>query len=81
MAQFSPQVIYLSLHGLFIILSLGYVTSNFFQLHGPVVILSLECVATHTRMASAGLGGVRISLSKLHFDHAQGWGSYPVAGI
>ena len=28
MAQFSLQVVYLSLHGLFIVLSLGYVTAH-----------------------------------------------------
>ena len=45
MAQPSLQVVYLSLHGLFIILSLGYVTA-------------------HTRMASASLSGIHISLLK-----------------
>ena len=64
MAHLSLQVIYLSLHGLFIVLSLGYVTLNFFWLYGPVVILSLEHVTTHTRMASASLSGVYTSLSK-----------------
>ena len=54
-AQLSLQIIYLSLHGLFIILSLGYMTPNFFWLHGLVVILSLEHVTTHTRIAFAGL--------------------------
>ena len=44
-AQLSLQVVYLLLHGLFIILSLGYVTA-------------------HTRMASASLSGIHISLSK-----------------
>ena len=45
MEQLSLQVVYLLLHGLFIILSLGYVTA-------------------HTRMASASLSGIHISLSK-----------------
>ena len=65
MAQLSLQIGYLSLHGLLIILSLGYVTLNFFWLHGPVVILSLEHVTAHTRIAFAGLSGVHTSLSKL----------------
>ena len=64
MAQLSLQIVYLSLHGLLIILSLGYVTPNFFWLHGPVVILSLEHVTTHARIAFAGLSGVHTSLSK-----------------
>ena len=64
MAQLSLQIGYLSLHGLLIILSLGYVTLNFFWLHGPVVILSLEHVTTRTRIAFAGLSGVHTSLSK-----------------
>ena len=64
MAQLSLQVIYLSLHGLLIILSLGYVTLNFLWLHGLVVILSLEHVAIHTRMVFAGLSGVHASLSE-----------------
>jgi len=52
------------LHGLLIILSLGYVTPNFFWLHGLVVILSLEHVTAYTRVASASLSGVHTSLSK-----------------
>ena len=67
MAHLSLQVVYLSLHGLFIVLSLGYVTA-------------------HTRMTSASLSGVYTSLSletfhSLHFDHTQGWESYPAVGI
>ena len=62
--QLSLQIVYLSLHGLLIILSLGYMALNFFWLHGPVVILSLEHVTADTRMASAGLSGVHTSLSK-----------------
>ena len=64
MAQLSFQIVYLSVHGLLIILSLGYVTPNFFWLHGPVVILSLEHVTAHTRMDYVGLSGVHTSLSK-----------------
>ena len=64
MAQLSLQIVYLSLHGILIILSLGYVTPNLFWLHGPVVILSLEHVTAHTRVASAGLSGVYTSLSE-----------------
>ena len=64
LAQLSLQIIYLSLHGLLIILSLRYVTPSFFWLYGPVVILSLEHVTAHTRVASAGLSGVHASLSK-----------------
>ena len=64
MAQLSLQIIYLSLHSLLIVLSLGYMTSNFFWLHGPVVILTLEHVTAHTRIAFAGLRGVRTSLSE-----------------
>ena len=64
MAQLSLQIIYLSLHGLLIILSLGYVTPNFFWLHGSVVILSPEHVTARTRVASAGLSGVHTSLLK-----------------
>ena len=64
MAQLSLQIVYLSLHGLLIILSLGYMTPSFFWLHGPVVILSLEHMTTHTRIAFAGLSGVHTSLSK-----------------
>ena len=64
MAQLSLQIVYLSLHGLLIVLSLGYMTPNFFWLHGPVVILSLEHVTAHTRVASAGLSSVHTSLSK-----------------
>ena len=45
MAQLSLQVIYLSLHGLLIILALGYVIA-------------------HTRVASASMSDVHISLSK-----------------
>ena len=64
MAQLSLQIVYLSLHGLLFILSLGYVTPNFFWLHGPVVILSLEHVTAHTRVAFASLSGVHTSLLK-----------------
>ena len=64
MAQLSLQEVYLSLHGMLIILSLGYVTPNFFQLNGPIVILSLEHVTAHTRVASTSLSGVHTSLSK-----------------
>ena len=65
MAQLSLQIVYLSLHGLLIILFLGYITPNFFWLHGPVVILSLEHVTAHARIAFVGLSGVYTSLSKL----------------
>ena len=64
MAQLSLQIIYLSLHGLLIVLSLGYMTPNFFWLHGPVVILSLEHMTAHTRITFAGLSSVYTSLSK-----------------
>ena len=65
-AQLSLQVIYFSLHDLLVILSLGYVT-------------------THTGMASASLSGVYApppeTFHSLRSGHAQGLGSYPVAGI
>ena len=64
MAQLSLQIVYLSLHGLLIVLFLGYMTPNFFWLHGPIVILSLKHVTAHTRIAFAGLSGVYTSLSK-----------------
>jgi len=64
MAQLSLQIVYLSLHSLLIILSLGYMTPNFFWLHGLIVILSLEHVTAHTRIAFVGLSGVHTSLSK-----------------
>ena len=64
MAQLSIQVIYLSLHGLLIILSLGYVTPNLIWFRGPVIILSLEHVIAHMRVASASLSGVHTSLLK-----------------
>ena len=63
-AQLSLQIVYLSLHGLLIVLFLGYMTPNFFWLHGPVVILSLEHVTAHMRIAFASLSGVYTSLSK-----------------
>ena len=37
MVQFSLQIVYLSLHGPFIVMSLGYMTHIFFWLHGSVV--------------------------------------------
>lgn len=64
MVQLSLQIVYLSLHGLLIVLFLGYMTPNFFWLHGPAVILSLEHVTAHTRIAFAGLSGVYTSLLK-----------------
>ena len=64
MVQLSLQIVYLSLHGLLIILFLRYMTPNFFGLHGLVVILSLEHVTAYTRIAFAGLSGVYTSLSK-----------------
>ena len=64
MAQLSLQIIYFSLHGLLIVLFLRYMTPNFFWLHSPIVILSLEHVTAHTRVAFAGLSGVYTSLSK-----------------
>ena len=64
MAQLSLKIVYFSLHGLLIILSLGYMTPNFFWLHGPVVISFLEHVIAHTRITFAGLSGVCSSLSK-----------------
>ena len=65
MAQLSLQVVYLSLHGLLIILALEYVTA-------------------HTRLASASLSDVHTSLSKpsiLFISITQGWESYPIVGI
>ena len=64
MAQLSLQVVYLSLHGLLIILSLGYVAPNSFWLHGPVIILSLEHVTAHARVTFSGLSGVCTSFSE-----------------
>ena len=64
MAQPSLQIIYLLLHGLLIILILGYMTPNFFWLHDLVVISSLEHMTAHTRIAFAGLSGVRSSFSE-----------------
>ena len=64
MAQFSLQVVSLSLHGLLIILSLGYVTLNLIWFDGPVIILSLEHVIAHMRVASTSLSGVHTSLLK-----------------
>ena len=67
-AQLSLQIVYLSLHGLLIVLFLGYMTPNFFLLHGLVVILSLEHATAHTRIAFASLSGVCTSFSNLPFS-------------
>ena len=64
MAQLSLQIVYLSLHDLLIVLFLGYMTPDFFWLYGLVVILSLEHVTAHTRIAFACLSGVYTSFSK-----------------
>ena len=63
MVQLSFQIIYLSLHGLPIVLFLRHMAPNFLLLRGPAVISSLKHVAARTRMAPAGLGGVYASLS------------------
>ena len=64
MVQLSFQIVYLSLHGLPIVLFLRHMACNFLLLQGPDVISSLKHVAARARMAPAGLGGVYTSLSK-----------------
>ena len=64
MVQLPFQIIYLSLHGLSIILFLRHMAPNFLLLPGPAIILSLKHVAVRARVAPAGLGDVYASLSK-----------------
>ena len=64
MVQLSFQIIYLSLHGLPIVLFLRHMSPNFLLLQGPAVISSLKHMAARVRVAPAGLGGVYASLSK-----------------
>ena len=62
MVQLHLQFFYLLLHGPLIILSLGCMALNLFWLRDSVVVLSLEHMVTHTRMAFVGLSGVHTSL-------------------
>ena len=62
MVQLHLQVFYLLPHGSLFILSLGCMALNLFWLRDPIVVLSLEHMVAHTRMAFAGLSGVHTSL-------------------
>ena len=60
MVQLHLQVFYLLPHGPLIILSLGCMAFNLFWLCDPVVVLSLEHMVAHTRMAFAGSSMLRV---------------------
>ena len=64
MVQLSFQIVYLSLHGLPIVLFLRHMAPDFLLLRGSAVISSLKHVTTRAGVALAGLSGVYASLSK-----------------
>ena len=64
MVQLSFQIVYLSLHGLPIVLFRRHMAPDFLMLRGSAAISSLKHVATCTSVALAGLGGAYASLSK-----------------
>ena len=64
MVQLSFQIVYLSLHGLPIVLFLRHMAPDFLLLRGPTIISSLKHVDARVRVALTGLGSVYTSLSK-----------------
>ena len=55
MAQFSLQVVYLSLHGLFIILSLGYVAAYMSGVYTPLSKPSIFFISIKLRVGKVAL--------------------------